>query len=156
MLLSEVFLPEFIICDLKGRTKGEVFEEMVDLFCRTTQKNIGKNILTALWERENRRSTSMQNGIAIPHGKTDAIDSIFGVIGISRQGIDYDAIDGKPVYMILMIIAPPIEAEKHLSILKSMADLLRKPAFYGEVLDARNEEAVHTAIKRHERGQPGL
>jgi PTS system fructose-specific IIC component/PTS system nitrogen regulatory IIA component len=150
MLLSEVFLPEFIKCDLKGRTKDEVFEEMVDLFCRATQKNIRNDILTALRERENRMSTGVQHGIAIPHGKTEAINDVFGVLGISREGVDYNAIDGKPVYLILMIIAPPVEAEKHLHILKNMASFLRMPSFYTDILNAKDKEAVYTVIKNYE------
>ncbi|MDR2097864.1 MAG: PTS sugar transporter subunit IIA, partial [Spirochaetaceae bacterium] len=70
MLLTEVFTPEFIKCDLKGSTKYEVFEEMVDHFCLVTQKNLKEDVLAALREREARMSTGVQHGIAIPHGKT--------------------------------------------------------------------------------------
>jgi PTS system fructose-specific IIC component/PTS system nitrogen regulatory IIA component len=153
MLLSEVFLPKFIICNLKGRTKEAVFEEMVDLFCNAAPKNIRQDILAALWEREALMSTGVQHGIAIPHGKTAAIDNVFGVIGISRQGVDYDALDDKPVYLILMIIAPPVEAEKHLHILKSMANFLRKPSFYTDILNAKDNDAVYTVIKKYESQQ---
>jgi PTS system fructose-specific IIC component/PTS system nitrogen regulatory IIA component len=153
MLLSEVFLPEFIICNLKGRTKEAVFEEMVDLFCNATPQNIRQDILAALWEREALMSTGVKHGIAIPHGKTTAIDNVFGIIGISRQGIDYDALDDKPVYLILMIIAPPVEAEKHLHILKSMANFLRKPSFYTDILNAKDNDAVYTVIKKYESQQ---
>jgi PTS system fructose-specific IIC component/PTS system nitrogen regulatory IIA component len=150
MLLTEVFMPEFIECDLKGRTKYEVFEEMVDHFCRITQKNIKEDVLTALLEREARMSTGVQHGIAIPHGKTAAINKVFGLLGVSKNGVDYDAIDGKPVYLILMIIAPPVEAETHLRILKCMANLLRRPSFYADIVNAKDPETVYTIIKKYE------
>jgi PTS system fructose-specific IIC component/PTS system nitrogen regulatory IIA component len=150
MLLSEVFLPEFIKYDLKGSTKNEIFEEMVDHFCRITQKNVKKDVLAALHEREDLRSTGVLHGIAIPHGKTDAIDGIFGVLGISKHGVDYDAMDGKPVYLIFMIIAPPVKAETHLHILQLIAKFLRNPSFYNDIINAGNEKEVYDAIKNCE------
>ena len=110
MLLSEVFLPEYIKCGLEATNKEDVFEEMVDIFCRSSKLNIRDGILKALNEREERMSTGIQNGIAIPHGKTIIVDKVFGVFGVSKKGVDYDALDGKPVYLILMILAPPVEA----------------------------------------------
>jgi PTS system fructose-specific IIC component/PTS system nitrogen regulatory IIA component len=150
MLLTEVFLPEFIRCDLKGKTKNEVFEEMVDHFCQITKKDVREDILIALREREARMSTGVQHGIAIPHGKTAAIDGVFGVLGVSKQGVDYDAIDGRPVYLILMIIAPPVKAETHLHILQRMANYLRQPSFYADIINAKDEKEIYDVIKNFE------
>jgi PTS system fructose-specific IIC component/PTS system nitrogen regulatory IIA component len=150
MLLSEVFLPEFMRYDLNGSTKNEIFEEMVDQFCLISGKNIKKDILTALHERESRMSTGVQHGIALPHGKTEAIDRVFGILGVSKQGVDYSTLDGKPVHLILMILAPPVEAGAHLHILKLMANFLRKPSFYTDVINAKDSEAIYAVIKRYE------
>jgi PTS system fructose-specific IIC component/PTS system nitrogen regulatory IIA component len=150
MLLSEVFLPEFIKFDLNGTTKDEVFEEMVDHFCRATQKNVRGDILAALHERERLMSTGVLHGIAMPHGKTAAIDGIFGVLGVSRRGIDYGAMDGRPVYLVFMLISPPVKAETHLHILQRMAKFLRKPAFYNGLINAQSEEEVYSVIKNYE------
>jgi PTS system fructose-specific IIC component/PTS system nitrogen regulatory IIA component len=150
MLLSEVFLPEFIKYDLKGITKNEIFEEMVDHFCRITQKNVKNDVLAALYERETLMSTGVLHGIAIPHGKTAALDSIFGVLGVSKHGISYDAMDGKPVYLVFMIIAPPVKAETHLHILQLVAKLVRKPSFYNGIINAESEKEVYDLIKNYE------
>ncbi|MDR2660385.1 MAG: PTS sugar transporter subunit IIA [Spirochaetaceae bacterium] len=151
MLLSEVFLPEFIKCDLNGRVKDDVFEEMVDQFCRVTHKDVKNDIITALKEREARMSTGVQNGIAIPHGKTAAIDGVFGMVGVSREGIDYNALDGKPVHLIFMIIAPPVEAGTHLNILQRMANFLRQPEFYTDLINAKDGDSVYAIIKQYEK-----
>lgn len=150
MLLSEVFLPEFIKYDLKGITKNAIFEEMVDHFCQATRKNVKKDVLAALYEREALMSTGVLHGIAMPHGKTAAIDGIFGVLGVSRQGINYDAMDGKPVYLVFMIIAPPVKAEIHLHILQLVAKFMRNPSFYNGIINAQNEKEVYDVIKSYE------
>jgi PTS system fructose-specific IIC component/PTS system nitrogen regulatory IIA component len=150
MLLSEVYLPQFIKVDLQAADKEEVFEEMVDLFCTVTKSGAREPILAALWERESKMSTGVQNGIAIPHGKTDAVDRMFGVLGVSREGIDYDSLDGKPVYLVMMILAPPVEAERHLHLLQRLAELLRNPQFFEAALECGTPEAIYGVIKKYE------
>jgi PTS system fructose-specific IIC component/PTS system nitrogen regulatory IIA component len=151
MLLTEIFLPELINCNLKGRNKDEIFEEMVDQFCRVTRKDIRADVLAALREREARMSTGVQHGIAIPHGKTPIIDGVFGLLGVSRAGVDYDAADGLPVNLIFMVLAPPVKAEAHLTLLQRMAGFLRIPAFYTDILNAPDEAAVYAVLKGYER-----
>jgi PTS system fructose-specific IIC component/PTS system nitrogen regulatory IIA component len=151
MLLTEIFLPELMNCDLKGRNKDEIFEEMVDQFCRVTRKDIRADVLAALREREARMSTGVQHGIAIPHGKTPVIDGVFGLLGVSRAGVDYDAADGLPVNLIFMVLAPPVKAEAHLTLLQRMAGFLRIPAFYTDILNAADEAAVYAVLKGYER-----
>lgn len=143
-------MPEYIKCGLEAEDKEAAFEEMVDIFCRTSKLNIREEILKALNEREERMSTGIQKGIAIPHGKTIAVDKVFGVLGVSKKGIDYDALDGKPVYLILMILAPPVEAEEHLHLLQRMANLLRNPDFYSDLIGAAKAEDVVSILKRYE------
>ncbi|MDR3324543.1 MAG: PTS sugar transporter subunit IIA [Spirochaetaceae bacterium] len=150
MLLSEVFLPEFVIDDLQAEDKEEVFEEMVDRFCRVSKLDVRTDVLAALREREAKMSTGIQNGIAIPHGKTTAIKDVFGVLGLSKKGICYDSLDGKPVYLVLMLLAPPVEAERHLHLLQRMANLLRTPDFYKDVVGAGDARQIHEILKNYE------
>jgi PTS system fructose-specific IIC component/PTS system nitrogen regulatory IIA component len=150
MLLSEVFLPEFIRTDLEASGKNDLFEEMVDHFCHVTNLGIKSDILTALKNRESQMSTGIQNGIAIPHGKTMAVDKVYGVLGVSKKGIDYDSLDGKPVHLILMILAPPVEAEAHLSLLQRMANMLRNPDFYRDIIACGTPDAVFDVIRKYE------
>ncbi|MDR2467990.1 MAG: PTS sugar transporter subunit IIA [Spirochaetaceae bacterium] len=150
MLLSEVFLPEFIIDDLQADDKEEVFEEMVDHFCRVTKLNVREEVLAALREREAKMSTGIQNGIAIPHGKSAAVKNVFGVLGISKKGIDYDSLDGKPVHLVLMLLAPPVEAEHHLHLLQRMANFLRNPQFYQDVTGARTAQEISVILTKYE------
>jgi len=150
MRLSDVFAPAFIICGLKGTNKEQVFEEMCEHFCKVTGKDVRREILAALKKRESKMSTGIQEGIAIPHGKTSALDDVFGVLGVSQSGVDYDSLDGKPVRLVMMLLAPPVEAERHLQLLQKMAAILRKPDFYSDVISAKDSEAVFQIIKKYE------
>ncbi|MDR0551637.1 MAG: PTS sugar transporter subunit IIA [Spirochaetaceae bacterium] len=150
MLLSEVFMPQFIKLNLESDEKPEVFEELVDHFCQAAKLNVRDPVLAALKEREAKMSTGIRNGIAIPHGKCDAVDKMYGVLGVSTKGIEYDSLDGDPVHLVLMIIAPPVEAERHLHLLQRMASVLRSPDFYTEVIAASSPEAVFNIIKKYE------
>ncbi|MDR1232186.1 MAG: PTS sugar transporter subunit IIA [Spirochaetaceae bacterium] len=150
MFLSDVFLPEFIIMDLESEDKDEVFEEMVSHFCTITKSGKREEILASLHERESKMSTGVHAGIAIPHGKTSAVDRSYGVMGISRKGIDYDALDGQPVYLVFMELAPPVEAEKHLHLLRRIAELLRNPQFYDDCIAAKGKKDVYEVLKKYE------
>jgi PTS system fructose-specific IIC component/PTS system nitrogen regulatory IIA component len=150
MFLYEVFRPELVKVDLESVDKEEAFEELVDHFCQAERSNAREEILEALREREAKMSTGIHKGIGIPHGKTNAVEKVYGVLGISRRGIDYDALDGEPVYLIFMVLIPQKDTEKHLRILKRMAELLENPQFYLELVAQKDPQGVHGIIKKYE------
>ena len=150
MFLYDLFPPEFIKVDLEAEDKEEAFEELVDHFCQASHVNIREDILDALRKREAKMSTGIQKGIAIPHGKTSAVNSVRGVVGISKKGIDYDALDGEPVYLLFMMIAPPDEAEMQLRILKRLAELLENPRFVIELQAQSDAAGAYKVIQKYE------
>jgi PTS system fructose-specific IIC component/PTS system nitrogen regulatory IIA component len=150
MFLYEVFSPELIKIGLDAEDKDEVFEEMVDQFCQIEKINVREELLEALREREAKMSTGIHKGIAIPHGKTNAIENVHGILGVSKKGIDYDALDGQPVYLLFMILAPQKDSEKHLRLLKRLAMLLDNPQFYTELVTQTDPRAANGIIKKYE------
>jgi len=150
MFLSETFPPESIQIGLESEDKDEVFEEMVDLLCRIKKLDCRAGILEALRARENKMSTGIIEGIAIPHGKLAALDKIHGIIGISRKGIDYDALDGHPVYLLIMLVIPQEDSEDHLRLLKRLSELLENQQFFTELIAQNNPQDVNLVIKKFE------
>jgi PTS system fructose-specific IIC component/PTS system nitrogen regulatory IIA component len=150
MFLYEVFRPELIKVDLEAADKDEAFEELVDCFCQVEKSNAREEILEALREREAKMSTGIQKGIGIPHAKTNAVEQVCGALGISRGGIEYDALDGEPVYLVFMVLIPQKDTEKHLRILKRMAELLENPQFYMELVAQKDSQGVYNIMKKHE------
>jgi PTS system fructose-specific IIC component/PTS system nitrogen regulatory IIA component len=150
MLLHELFSPEFIQVDLQAEDKEEVFEELVDRFCQVIKSDARDDILEALRTREMKMSTGIQKGIAIPHGKTNAVEKVCGMLGISRKGIDYEALDGNPVHLLFMILGPPAESEDHLRVLQGVAELLSNPQFFLDVAAQKDAQSVFGIIKKYE------
>jgi PTS system fructose-specific IIC component/PTS system nitrogen regulatory IIA component len=150
MFLHEAFPARCIKVDLEAEDKEEAFEEMVDHFCQAVRNNAREDILDALREREAKMSTGIHKGIAVPHGKTNAVDEVFGMLGISHKGIDYDALDGEPVYLLFMILAPPKDSEKHLRLLKQLAELLENPQFYMDLISQKDPQGAHSVICKYE------
>jgi PTS system fructose-specific IIC component/PTS system nitrogen regulatory IIA component len=150
MFLYELFSPEFIQVDLQAEDKEEVFEELVDRFCQVIKSDGRDEILDALRTREMKMSTGIQKGIAIPHGKTNAVDKVYGMLGISRRGIDYEALDGNPVHLLFMVLGPLGESEKHLRVLQRLAELLVDPQFFTDLAAQKDAQSAYGVLKKHE------
>jgi PTS system fructose-specific IIC component/PTS system nitrogen regulatory IIA component len=150
MLLGEIFEPEFIKIGMEAEDKDEAFNELADVFCEASHLKIREEILDAIKGRERKMSTGIQKGIAVPHGRISSVNKVQGVLGISRQGINYDALDGEPVYLLFMILTPQTESELHLRVLKRLAEMLQNPQFFTELSTQNDPAAASNIIKKYE------
>ena len=150
MILQDVLLPEFIKVDMEAEDKDEAFEELVDHFCQTVDSNAREEILNAIITREAKMSTGIHKGIAVPHGKTNAVETIRGVLGISKKGIAYDSLDGEPVYLLFMLLTPMEELEEHLRILKHLAELVENPHFQIDLQSQKDPGGAYKVIRKYE------
>jgi PTS system fructose-specific IIC component/PTS system nitrogen regulatory IIA component len=125
--------------------------ELVDLIGLTSSGNFDRGAaLGCVMEREALMSTGIRHGIAVPHGKCDAFESMVGAIGISRSGIDYDAFDGCPVHIAFLIISPRRNPETHLRTLKLLAEILDLPGFVDALKSASSPKEVSDALELFE------
>jgi PTS system nitrogen regulatory IIA component len=150
MKISEVLDPRAIKIGLKAMAKEEVLKELVGILAQV--ENIGdpKNILKALIERESLGSTGIGQGIAIPHGKTDKVSRLVAVLGISKTGVNFDALDGEPVYIFFLLVAPKETAGPHLKALAQISRLLRDSYFCELLRKCKTEQDVFNLIKIEE------
>lgn len=124
--LSQYLYPDAIKHDLKGNNKTEILEELIQLVCKVNKvKNID-SIRKAIWERENAMSTGMQYGIAIPHGKTDAIDKLICAIGIKKEGIDFNSLDEKPTNIFIITLSPKNTPAPHIQFMSTISQTLNE------------------------------
>jgi PTS system fructose-specific IIC component/PTS system nitrogen regulatory IIA component len=151
MLLQQVFVPGSIKIRLQSADKDELIEELVDVLARNGGRGFPRDaVLAAIREREEKMSTGIKKGIALPHGKVPGLDGISGVLGVSKRGIDYDSLDGQPVYLVFMLVSSPKESELHLGALKRLAQLLDDPGFYTELVGAETPERAFNILKSFE------
>lgn len=136
MNLQKVFPLESIILNLESTEKEELFEELLQNVCSRLPSINRDEARTALLEREAKMSTGILPGVAVPHASIDTVKGVSGVIGISRKGIDYDAIDKKPVHYVFMLLGNSSDNAGHLETLRRIAILLVNPAFVSKLSEA--------------------
>ena len=151
MLLDKVFNPRAVNIDLKSEDKDEVFEELIEELVSVNPSLDRSVALAAVKEREAKMSTGIMSGIAVPHAKTSAVTDVQDAIGISRSGIDYDALDGKPVHLIVLILSGADSTELHLRVLKRLARLLENSEFYAELMEQKTAEAAYNVFCKYEK-----
>ena len=151
MLLQQVFTPGRIKIGLESEEKDELFEELVDLVASHDKRVFPRAAaMAAIKEREAKMSTGIKKGIALPHGKAEGVEGLVGAIGISRRGIDYDALDGEPVFLVFLLVSSPNDSELHLRALKRLARLLDDAEFYTSLVACETPEQAFGVIKSYE------
>lgn len=150
MVLDSIFSPNLVKVSLEGDDKEEVFEELVNLYAVANPAASRAALLSALHEREAKLSTGIKLGVAVPHAQTELVSDVTGIIGISRKGIDYDALDGKPVHVVFMLFSSYKGCALHLRVLKRLVMLLEDPGFLSAIVDQKNPEGVIGTIRRYE------
>lgn len=146
MILGQVFTPKAIIVDLESSDKDELFEEMVESAVSVQPQLDRQEALKALFDREAKMSTGIIPGIAVPHGICSSVKGIQGVIGISRQGIDYEALDNNPVHLVFMLIIAPDDKERHVQVLKTLSEVLQNSAFSKTIVEKTTAQEVYDVI----------
>ncbi len=131
-----------IFLDLKAQDKDSLIVEMIDLLSRGGFVSDREGALTAIREREEKMSTGMNNGVAIPHGKTDSVDSLVVAVGLKRAGIDFDSADKNPARIFIMTISPASRSGPHIQFLAEVSKILREEESRRRLLEARSAEDV--------------
>jgi len=142
MNLKKILTKDSILLDLRTDTKQEVIKELVT-FMAESGKLIGHTAaVQAVLAREAKMSTGMQNGIAIPHGKTDAVNQLVAAIGIHRAGVDFDSMDGKPSHIFIMTLSPENRAGPHIQFLAEISKILCRSNLREQLLNASTADEI--------------
>ncbi|MEA5032452.1 MAG: PTS sugar transporter subunit IIA [Sphaerochaeta sp.] len=128
MTLTDVLDRDLMKIPLQSTTKHALIEELVDVLVHTRHVKNREELLSAVLSREALGSTGLADGIAIPHAKTTAVDTVSVVMGITREPIDFDAQDGKGSQFFFLVLAPEHEASAHIEVLASIARATASPA----------------------------
>ena len=124
-MLEQLLKEERVILDLKSKDKESVLEELLEPLNLPEERK--KLVLEALKKRESIGSTGIGKGIAIPHTRSVVLDDVYLVVGRSREGVDFQALDGKPVHLFFLLCAPPQDpGTRYLITLGMIANIARK------------------------------
>jgi mannitol/fructose-specific phosphotransferase system IIA component (Ntr-type) len=133
MRLRDLLDNETVKIDLESVDKEECFEEMVDILVRAGRITDRAAALKAIFDREAQGTTGIGKGIAVPHGKHKSVSKLIASCGISREGIEFDAVDGEPVHLVVLLLANINQPGPHLQALVEIARLVKIPGFYRRV-----------------------
>jgi len=133
---------------LVAKTKDEVLDELVSLLEKTGKVTDREEFLRVIKEREELGSTGIGYNIAIPHARSKAIKSLVGAFGISREGIDFDALDKEPVHLFFLLGAPQEASGDYLKALATISRFLRRKKARQELMKAETVEEIVKIIGR--------
>lgn len=150
MKLSDLLSHHLIKVNLQSRDKDELIEEMVQLLVSDGKIPVRRAAVSALTEREAQMSTGIGGGVGIPHAQVPGLPAICMTIGISRTGIEYDALDGEPVHVVFVILSSPENPGAHIEALAEISRLCAQPGFIDNLRAAPSPDAVLAMIKAEE------
>ena len=143
MKLKKALSTETVWFDLKATTKQGIIEEMVDRLVTAGKITDREAALDVIFEREKKMSTGMQNGVAIPHGKTDAVDDLVAAIGLQKDGVDFESLDENPATIFIMTVSSTKRTGPHIQFIAEVSRLLSSAERREALLAAKtNQEAL--------------
>src|SRR6202045_3754667 len=142
MLLTDLVAPNAIIPALKVNSKKQVLQELAAKAAELCGQS-ERTILEILQQREKLGSTGVGNGIAIPHGKLPKLNKLFGLFARLERPVEFEALDGQPVDLVFLLLAPEAAGADHL---KAFARLLRDADVARKLRDSRDSEALYAVL----------
>ncbi|MBT8340856.1 MAG: PTS sugar transporter subunit IIA [Desulfatitalea sp.] len=141
MKILDVLNEQAVLVDLKSNDKKGVLDELVAPVARMTGTG-PEALVKVLMERERLGSTGIGGGIGIPHGKLQALNDLILGFGLSRSGVDFESMDGRPTYIFFLLLVPESSAGLHLKLLAQISRLLKNEDFKAQLMQATNAQEV--------------
>jgi PTS system nitrogen regulatory IIA component len=151
MRIEEILKESCVVADMKGKTKGEALFDLVDVLKKANLIYNLEKAVNVILEREKLGSTGIGDGVAIPHGKMKDIHNIVCAFGRSKDGVDFDAVDRKPVHIFFLLLAPEDSASLHLKMLSRISKILRDPSFRKRLVELTDAHDIYTNVVEEDR-----
>lgn len=152
MMISNFLKEGRIKVKLDGKNKSDIIKEMVDLLGISDSILDNKEVLKSIIERENSMSTGIGNGIAVPHGKCSSVKNLVGTLGIVKEGIPFDSIDGNPVKIIFMLVAPDTgPSGSYIKALSLISKILNNESARKKILNCNSPKDIFSILVNEEK-----
>jgi len=152
MNLLDILTPESIKAPLESSDKRSVINELVDLLAETGRVTKAQALKEAVWTREQTRTTGIGHGLAIPHGKCEGVGSIAMAIGKPDKPLDFEAIDNKPVRLVVLLASPVDRTSDHIQALARISRLVAMDDFRERIYNATTPEEIYALLEAEEKG----
>jgi PTS system nitrogen regulatory IIA component len=145
MPLTDLVVPQAVVPALRVNSKKQALQELAARAAAMSGRS-DREIFEVLMQRERLGSTGIGSGIAIPHGKLAKLDRLFGVFARLERPVDFEALDGQPVDLMFLLLAPEAAGADHLKALARVARLLRDPEVARKLRESRDAEALYAVL----------
>lgn len=142
MNLKRILTEDTIRVGLKGQTKHEIIEELLDILDTAGHVHDRKEALKALLDRESKMSTALQNGLALPHAKTESVDRLVAALATKPEGVDFASIDSLPTTIFVMTLSPLNRAGPHIQFLAEIGRLVGDDSTRAKILAATTADEI--------------
>ena len=143
-----------IIPDIKAANKEGVIRELVETLAKAEGIKNKEELIKVLLSRESLGSTGIGQGVGIPHGKTNSVKKLVAAFGICHAGVNFEALDGEPVYLFFLLVAPEDSAGPHLKGLARISRLLRDKYFRESLKQLFDDKAILRLIREEDAKKP--
>lgn len=150
MVLTQIVQPTCVKVPLESETRDAVITELVELLDENGLLQNRETALDVVFARERTRSTGIGSGIAIPHGKCNAVKELVMALGIACKPIDFDSVDGKPVSIVILLVSPIDQTGPHIQALARISRLMLDEDFKGALEKAPSAEAAYALLSERE------
>jgi len=153
MHIRDILDPKRIVLNLTAGDKREILGQLSAPVAETHSHLDADKLLDVLVEREETSTTAIADGIAIPHGKMAIGEEVICAFGRSREGLEFDSVDGNPTQLFFLLISPESSPSVHLRWLAHLAVLLKNPEFRRALLEAESAEEVLEIVEAEEKAR---
>ena len=152
MKIMDFLSKKAIVTDLKSIKKEDILRELLDALINggEIEKRHRSKLFEALMAREALGSTAIGQGVGIPHAKCDCVDKLIAAFGLSRKGVNFDSLDGEPVYIFFLLLAPADSAGPHLKALARVSRLLKDKYFRDNLRQCQDDKSVIKIITQED------
>lgn len=150
MHLLDIIAKDAIILQLQAADKRSAISELVNAINSSGKVTDVQQVLGAVLDREKIMSTGIGNGVAIPHGKSDAVGELVAALGIKKEGIDFESLDGEPAFIFFLLVSPPDISGPHIKALARISRLLKDEEFRKALIESKTSQEAIDLIAREE------
>jgi fructose-specific phosphotransferase system IIA component len=151
MNLLDILTPECIRAPLVALDKKGVIDELVDVLSAAGRVTDAKSLKEAVWTREQTRTTGIGHGLAIPHGKSVGMPGLAMAIGRPAKPMDFEAIDGQPVKLVVLLASPPDRTSDHIQALARISRLMTMDEFRERIYSAQSAQEIYDLLRSQEK-----
>ena len=148
--IHQLLSPRTIRVGLPGATKRDVIDGLIDLLERRPEVRDLDRVREGVHEREQRMSTGVGKGLALPHAKTSAVEETTAAFAVTEHPIDFEAIDGRPVRLVFLLVGTEQSGSQHIKLLSRISRLMNRDDLRERLLEAENAQDVLQAFREAE------